>query len=65
MRQTLNGSVYLKRDSDKWDIIIPRATFNELEEGDTVIIREYQGPLWITWREPVWPAESTAETDSQ
>lgn len=64
-RQNASSSVYLKSDSDKWKIGIPRATFNALEEGDTVIIREYQGPLWMTWREPVWPAESTAETDSQ
>lgn len=65
MRQTLNGAVYLKNGSDKWKIGIPRATFNTLKNGDTVTIREYQGPLWLTWREPVWPAESTAETDSQ
>ena len=64
-RQNASSSVYLKSDGDKWDIIIPRATFNTLKKGDTVTIREYTGPLWITWREPVWPADSAAETDSR
>jgi hypothetical protein len=47
----------LKSEKEKWTEQVSHITMELLKEGDTVLVTEYQGPLWIRWRQVHWPTE--------
>ena len=56
-KQQVFAQIMLKSEKEKWTEQVSHITLERLKEGDTVLVTEYQGPLWIRWRQVHWPTE--------